>query len=183
MKKFFFLVLFALSVSFASAQDDVTKFLGIPVDGPKSEMIKKLQEKGFVYDKVKGHLTGTFNGEKVVMQIYTNGNGDVWRVALIDVAVRDEIEIKIRFNRIFGQFQNNGNYELVGGSALSERENIDYGITVEKKRYSATFSQKSSGKPDQNNRVWFMINKQNRDYRILMLYDNERNNPSNGADL
>ena len=29
------------------AQKDVTKFLGIPVDGTKSEMIKKLKEKGF----------------------------------------------------------------------------------------------------------------------------------------
>ena len=38
------------------AQKDVTKFLGIPVDGTKSEMIKKLKEKGFTessYDKVR----------------------------------------------------------------------------------------------------------------------------------
>ncbi|MBO5709948.1 MAG: hypothetical protein J6R62_00265, partial [Rikenellaceae bacterium] len=81
------------------------------------------------------------------------------------------------------QFQKNDKYEIVSGSALSERENIEYGIIIDKKRYSATFSQKSSGVADKNNRVWFMINKQNDDYRILMLYDNERNNPSNGADL
>ena len=144
---------------------------------------KKLQEKGFVYDKVKGHLIGTFNGEKVVMQIQTNGNGDVWRIALIDVAVRDEIEIKIRFNRLFGQFQKNDKYEIVSGSALSESEKVYNVINYEKKRILATFAQKSSGKPDQNNRVWFMINGKYDDYRILMLYDNERNNPSNGADL
>ena len=29
------------------AQKDVTKFLGIPVDGSESEMVKKLKEKGF----------------------------------------------------------------------------------------------------------------------------------------
>ena len=29
------------------AQEDVTKFLGIPVDGSKSEMIQKLKAKGF----------------------------------------------------------------------------------------------------------------------------------------
>ena len=32
------------------AQKDVTKFLGIPVDGTKAEMKKKLQEKGFVFE-------------------------------------------------------------------------------------------------------------------------------------
>lgn len=30
------------------AQNDVTKFLGIPVDGPKSEMIRELKAKGFI---------------------------------------------------------------------------------------------------------------------------------------
>ena len=29
------------------AQTDVTKFLGIPVDGDKSEMMEKLKSKGF----------------------------------------------------------------------------------------------------------------------------------------
>ena len=35
-----------------SAQNDVTTFLGIPVDGFKSEMKQKLVNKGFVPKKV-----------------------------------------------------------------------------------------------------------------------------------
>lgn len=31
-------------------QREVTKFLGIPVDGYKRDMIHKLKEKGFTYD-------------------------------------------------------------------------------------------------------------------------------------
>ena len=32
------------------AQKDVTQFLGIPVDGSKSEMIQKLKAKGYRYN-------------------------------------------------------------------------------------------------------------------------------------
>ena len=40
------LVLCCISIV-GMAQTDVTKFLGIPVDGDKSEMISKLKSKGF----------------------------------------------------------------------------------------------------------------------------------------
>ena len=36
------------------AQKDVTKFLGIPVDGTKSEMIKKLKEKQMILKQKQG---------------------------------------------------------------------------------------------------------------------------------
>ena len=44
------------------AQTDVTKFLGIPVDGDKSEMKEKLKSKGFTQSPyVEDVLTGVFN--------------------------------------------------------------------------------------------------------------------------
>ena len=48
------LFLLMLSISVCAQQKDVTRFLGIPVDGSKSEMIRKLKAKGFEsnpYDK------------------------------------------------------------------------------------------------------------------------------------
>ena len=46
------LLLFAITIVMSSlsmyAQSDVTKFLGIPVDGFKPDMIRALKEKGFV---------------------------------------------------------------------------------------------------------------------------------------
>ena len=66
------------------AQKDVTKFLGIPVDGTKSEMIKKLKEKGFtstLYDK--DVLEGEFNGVDVNISVVTNNN-KVYRIFVAD---------------------------------------------------------------------------------------------------
>lgn len=54
------------------AQKDVTKFLGIPVDGTKSEMIQKLKAKGFTYNSVKDMLEGEFNGSEVQIAVVTN---------------------------------------------------------------------------------------------------------------
>ena len=46
----------------AFAQEDVTKFLGIPVDGFKPEMIRKLKAKGFVEHPYRtDELVGEFN--------------------------------------------------------------------------------------------------------------------------
>lgn len=65
MKKII-LMMIAMTISFASfAQNkDVTKFLGIPVDGTKTEMKQKLIAKGFVPKKLGNDewLEGEFNG-------------------------------------------------------------------------------------------------------------------------
>ena len=47
MKKIIAGIIFVLVAICAYAQQDVTQFLGIPVDGPKSEMVKALRKKGF----------------------------------------------------------------------------------------------------------------------------------------
>ena len=75
MKKVLFaVVLFVLSAS-VYAQKDVTRFLGIPIDGSKSEMIRKLKAKGFEKDPyMEDFLTGEFNGTDVKVAVVTNGN-------------------------------------------------------------------------------------------------------------
>lgn len=40
------------------AQKDVTKFLGIPIDGTRSAMIQKLKAKGFTYNSTYDYLEG-----------------------------------------------------------------------------------------------------------------------------
>lgn len=91
------------------AQKDVTEFLGIPVDGTKQQMIENLKAKGFVYDSQADVLSGEFNGEDVSISIQTQGN-KVWRVVVIDKIPRDETQIKIRFNELVSQFENNESY-------------------------------------------------------------------------
>lgn len=83
---------------------DVTTFLGIPVDGPKSEMIKKLEDKGFVYHKQTDCLTGEFNDQEVELYIVTNDN-KVRRIAVAFPVTRQESQIKIQYNKLYQQFQ------------------------------------------------------------------------------
>lgn len=109
MKKFIGFAAVLLFSAVLYAQKDVTEFLGIPVDGTKQQMIENLKAKGFVYDSQADVLSGEFNGEDVSISIQTQGN-KVWRVVVIDKIPRDETQIKIRFNKLVSQFENNESY-------------------------------------------------------------------------
>ena len=125
-----------------SAQNDVTTFLGIPVDGFKSEMKQKLVSKGFVPKKVGTNefLEGEFNGTVVHVYIATNNN-KVYRIMLCDANTQNEANIKIRFNKLVSQFENNKRYTSLDKYTLSDEENISYEMTVNKKNYDALFYQ------------------------------------------
>lgn len=138
---FLFILLFVSTI--ANAQREVTKFLGIPVDGFKPEMINKLKAKGFHFDKQLDCLTGEFNGYDVRLAIATNNN-KVWRIMIQDAHYTDEANIKIRFNKLCRQFENNKKYvsATLLDQSLPDEEDISYEMTVHKKRYDAAFFQK-----------------------------------------
>ncbi|WP_291105450.1 MULTISPECIES: hypothetical protein [unclassified Dysgonomonas] len=141
-KSLLILMLFILSASLC-AQDEVTKFLGIPVDGNKSEMIKKLKAKGYKSSLIdKDILVGEFNGTNVNIHIVTKGD-KVYRIAVIDANPSSETDIKIRFNELCRQFDRNKKYLSASLSdyTLSEEENISYEMLVQNKRYQASYYQ------------------------------------------
>ena len=105
MKKILFILLMLVSIT-AFAENDVTKFLGIPVDGFKQDMIQKLKAKGYRYNAASDCLTGEFNGSDVEISVATNNN-KVWRIMVVDANYSSETDIKIKFNKLVGQFQNN----------------------------------------------------------------------------
>lgn len=125
---------------FAYAQQDVTRFLGIPIDGSKTEMVRKLKEKGFRNDPSTDALVGEFNGTKVNVFVATNNN-KVCRIMVADANHVDERAIQIRFNRLCEQFANNSKYVSLQDYTIPEDEDIAYEITVHKKRYEAVFYQ------------------------------------------
>lgn len=130
-----------LSVS-VFAQEDVTKFLGIPVDGFKPEMIKKLKAKGYTEHPYKADvLVGEFNGADVEVSVVTDNN-KVYRIFLEDRYSLGEADIKIRFNTLCRQFENNAKYATLGEYTIPDTENISYEMSVNKKRYEAAFYQK-----------------------------------------
>ena len=133
-------ILLVISVSLF-AQKDVTKFMGIPIDGFKPEMIQKLKEKGFVSSESdKNILEGEFNGTQVNVHIATNNN-KVCRIMLCDAHQMDETNIRIRFNKLCQQFKNNTKYTSLDDYIIPEDEDISYEMKVNNKRYEAIFYQ------------------------------------------
>lgn len=123
------------------AQKDVTKFLGIPVDGTKSEMRQKLIKKGFKYDAKNDYLTGKFNGRDVHLYIVTNNN-KVYRIMVADADDVNEAQIKIRYNNLVNQFLNNDKYLPVSIDTIDDID-ISYEMLIHKKQISASFAQLS----------------------------------------
>lgn len=147
MKKLFFSLLATLLTLSLYAQNDVTTFLGIPVDGFKSEMRQKLIAKGFTPKKVGNneYLEGEFNGTDVHIYIATNNN-KVYRLMVCDANTQDEANIKIRFNKLVSQFENNKRYTALDQFTISDTEDISYEMLVHKKNFDALFYQN----PDMN---------------------------------
>ena len=145
MRKLVFTMLMLMTLSL-SAQ---VKFMGIPVDGTKSEMIAKLKQKGFTLSKdpfFEGHdmLEGEFNGRLVYVSVVTNNN-KVYRVFVQDQMTMNETDIKIRFNTLVGQFMLNKKYlSHKNDQSLGEDFDISYEMDVNNKRIEASFSQKLS---------------------------------------
>lgn len=194
MKKILLIIVTIITSATLNAQDkDVTKFLGIPVDGTKAAMIQKLKAKGFTsnpYDK--DVLEGEFNGKDVHIYVATNNN-KVYRIALVDKNPSDETGIRIRFNNLCAQFENNKKYMSPKDQRLPNNTDISYGIRIENKQYEASFYQLPTIISDKNenelfnetlNRhVWFTIQEEKYGkYCIYMFYDND-NNCANGEDL
>lgn len=140
MKKLLSLVMLFVFSTVLYAQKDVTKFLGIPVDGTKTAMIQKLKAKGFQYNSSGDYLTGEFNGRDVRISVVTNNN-KVYRIMVVDDNNSDETSIKIRFNTLCRQFKNNNKYISLSDYTLPEEENISYEMTVNNKRYEAVYYQ------------------------------------------
>lgn len=181
------LTMLVLSISMY-AQREVTKFLGIPVDGTKSEMIRKLKAKGF--EEIPGSdgtLTGEFNGREVYIYVQTNNN-KVWRIAVVYVNSVDESQIKIRFNNLCWQFLDNPKYIPAYDTdfTLSDDYDIGYEISTHHKQIEASFRQKISDVVDDDidyRAVWFtIIEYKYGKYRIALYYENIYN-AANGEDL
>ena len=108
MRSFFSFITCLMFACSVYAHKDVTTFLGIPVDGSKAEMKRKLIAKGFTPTKQVGKdfLEGEFNGFDVYLYIVTNKN-KVCRIMLADAHTQNEAGIRTRFNNLVKQFKKN----------------------------------------------------------------------------
>lgn len=143
MKKVLLSIVVCLLSLSGKAQTDVTKFLGIPVDGSKTKMIKKLKAKGFKKNRyVKEILIGEFNGRDVNINIVTN-HDKVYRIGVVDTEPMNETDVKTRFNVLCDQFKNSLKYVSISeeNPQIPEDEEISYEMATHQKCYEASFCQ------------------------------------------
>lgn len=207
MKKTFFIVVMAIMSLMATAQNkdsddvekmllnDVTTFLGIPVDGTPKKMKKAIIKKGFVSKKSREgieYLQGQFNGQDVMVVLATH-HGKVYRVYIQEKNGVSEAFIKIHYNNLVKQFENNPNYvKPETDQTITDDIDISREMNNNEYRFIAEFYQKNKtiefpnlkikGLILKNKKVWFRIGRQGDQYYLAMYYDNEYNKPD-GDDL
>lgn len=142
MKKAIFTILMALICFIGFGQNGNSgpiKFLGIPIDGTKSQFVIKLKSKGFTYNSLYECYKGQFNGKSVDVYIHCNHN-IVDRVYVAFPRTSEE-SIRVEYNKLLNQFNENKKYlNLSLSEEIPENDDISYKISVENKRYQATFS-------------------------------------------
>lgn len=141
-RKTFVCIVMLLTTLSVCAQIEITKFLGIPLDGTKPEMIQKLKSKGYHYNVTYDRLEGEFNGRDVYIHVATNNN-KVYRIMVQDALYSSESNIRIRFNKLCRQFEENPKYlqPPFENYEIPETEDISYEMTIHKKCYQAAYLQ------------------------------------------
>lgn len=172
------------------AKRDITRFMGIPVTGTKAALTRKLAAKGFTPSQEEsGLLLGEFNGRRVRVAL-TENSGKVWRVAVMFKSLGQEDDIRLLFNSLCRQFQNDRRYWAPGQkSFVLDSEEPIFEEMKKGKRYEAGFFQVpetafswkeveedpaarvvSLKKP-----VWFAICESCGEHFVTLFYDNEYN--------
>lgn len=180
MKKILITLLLVLICNVSFAQNsNVTQFMGIDVDGTKTEMIQKLKQKGFVYDAQGGYFTGDFNGYSgALIAIHTNKN-KVDRIFVTNLyTTTNEATIIRSFNNLLEQFKSSSKYTLNYGEKIDDSERIGIQMSLYNKVYECVFYQDDNKMKS----VWFRLFRNYNDYCIGIFYDNEYNK-SHGEDL
>ena len=146
MRKLFNIIVLSLLVISAYGQNSgALKFLGIPIDGPKAQFVAALKAKGFYYSSVSEGYKGQFNGKDVDVYVHTNHNL-VDRV-YVAFPYTNEEGIRIEFNRLLAQFKDSSKYmDLDMNEEIPAEDDISYEITVNNKRYQASFCYFDSGR-------------------------------------
>ena len=140
MKKAILITLLAcFSVVCMGQNEGALTFLGIPIDGTEAQFTAKLRKKGFTYNSAYECYKGQFNGKSVDVYIHTNHNL-VDRV-YVAFPYNSEEGIRGEFNKLLSQFKDNGKYvDLSMNTEIPSDEDISHEISVNKKRYQASYS-------------------------------------------
>lgn len=141
MRKLITAILFAALCSTAFAQDSndgTLKFLGIPIDGPKEQLIEKIKAKGFRSSPYREYLVGQFNGQDV--EVYVVDNHDTAYRVFVAFPETSAYRVRLEYNHLLNQFLRNDKYlPIKAFEEIPESEDISYEMTIHNKEYGACF--------------------------------------------
>ncbi len=142
MKKIFLSAILLLSSIIIYAQRKVIEYMGIPIDGTKSEMIRKLQAKGGEYISAFDWVEMK-NGNRTSYITINTYNDKVWRLVITPFGwpTSDEAKVKAHYNDLCNMCEGPLYYPIREVLPISDEENIAYEMKVHNKKYSiACFS-------------------------------------------
>lgn len=129
MKRFLLVFLSLLALQSFAAESPVYEvaevvevtptFLGIPIDGPKSLFVAKLNQKGFVDSDHDGWLEGHFAGRDVSIFLITNRDNEVSVVRVQYAHVKSEQSFVNIYNELFDELYETSKYSYGEGRNLS----------------------------------------------------------------
>lgn len=181
MKRIFSITLTLMLAVSLQAQKSVTTFLGIPVEGTKSEMVNKLKENGVLTESGSG-MSCTISGVPYIVKIMTNDN-KVYRISLTEQVGTDDICKAIaKYNELIEQFRNNEKEftEYESNDLIHECNSPKYRHYIHEGWCYAEFFQVCDPQL-YSRKVSFKISDEYGDYRIVRCYDNIYNLPKGDA--
>lgn len=201
MRKLVFTLLMLLTLSL-NAQDNVMKFMGIPIDGPKSEMISKLEKNGFVPENVFKDLEkaendvlksggeisggrirendemygmkGQFDGRDCTLVILSY-HGKVYKVV---VAINDSYKRKLDAFILFNDYANKLQNKYYDENNLYKPLDYSEELKLDADYFNMFLDKEKMGGVT----LHITYPKSNMEYHIVLEYLNANNMP-NGEDL
>lgn len=171
MKKLM-IALAMLLVSGVAMAQDVTTFMGIPIDGTEEAMRNKLKAKGFREVGKDKNLKGEFFGREAY--IYVDGHDDLADSVGVVFLCDDDKDATRLYNSIFTGMFEGSKYVHISGDVIENNTDLRQVISaMGKDSVDAWFWQNG----DENKPVLLTVtyNTKYGDYDVSMMYWNRKN--------
>ena len=142
MRKLIITLLLTVLCSAAFAQESnngTLKFIGIPIDGPKEQLIEKIKAKGFRSSPYREGLLGQFNGQTVEVEVLDN-HGTAYCVCVAFPGTSAYM-VRTEYNALLEQFLCNDKYLPVKSyEKIPEDVDFSFGIAAFNEKYRPSFA-------------------------------------------
>lgn len=178
MKKLM-IALAMLLVSGVAMAQDVTTFMGIPIDGTVESVKSKLKAKGFREEGIYKNLKGEFFGREAWVSVFGD-KGLANTVGVVFYCLDDKDYAKLLYNRIFDGMLDCGRYVYEDGEKIGE--NVDLLkelLTADRNCLDSFFLQNGN----EDSPVVVSVEYKEGEYNVVMVYWNEKNKHDINNDL